>query len=104
MAGYNQHQIFAEVLREMGFIPNMVEVENNTVHVDDLLIAARNPKAIVKKLEEQHMFKLKEVGPLTYHSGCDYFRDQDGTLCFGPRKYITNMMDQFRNMYGCKPK
>jgi hypothetical protein len=39
----------------------------------------------------------------TYHLGCD-FRDQDGTLYFGPRKYMTKMMDQFNNMYGCKPK
>jgi hypothetical protein len=47
---------------------------------------------------------LKGVGPLTYHLGCDYFCDQDDTLCFGPRKYITKMMDQFTTMYGCKPK
>jgi hypothetical protein len=25
-------------------------------------------------------------------------------MCFGPRKYITKMMDQFKNMYGCKSK
>jgi hypothetical protein len=73
--------------------------ENN-----DLLIAARNPKIIVQTLEEQHKFKLKGVGPLTYHLGCDYFCDQDGTLCFDTRKYIIKMMDQFKNMYGCKPK
>jgi hypothetical protein len=49
---------------------------------------------------------LKEAGPLTYHFGCDSFRDRDnnGPLCFGPRKYITNMMAQFKNMYGYKPK
>jgi hypothetical protein len=60
------------------------------VYVDDLLIAGRNKK-IVQTLEEQHKLKLKGVGPLTYHLGCDYFcdRDQDGTLCFGQRKYIT---------------
>jgi hypothetical protein len=74
------------------------------VYFDDLLVAARNPKEIVQKLEEHHKFKLKGVGPLSCHSGCDYFRDQDGTLCFDPRKYITKMMDQFKNMYGCKSK
>jgi hypothetical protein len=47
---------------------------------------------------------LKGVGPLTYHFGCDYFRDHDGTLCFGPRKYFTKMMDQFKKKYGCKQK
>jgi hypothetical protein len=51
---------------------------------------------------------LKGAGPLTYHFGCDHFRDRDrdhdGLLCFGPRKYITNMMDQFKNIYDYKPK
>jgi hypothetical protein len=47
---------------------------------------------------------LKGVGPLTYHFGCDNFCDHDGTLCLGPRKYITKMMDQFKDMYDCKQK
>jgi Reverse transcriptase (RNA-dependent DNA polymerase) len=102
MAGYNQNQGFADVLRAMGFIPSQAKAdiwmrENSNlyeyivVYVDDLLIATKNPKEIVQKLEEQHKFKLKGSGPLTYHLGC-------------PRKYITNIMDQFKNMYGCKPK
>jgi Reverse transcriptase (RNA-dependent DNA polymerase) len=100
MAGFNQNQGFAEVLRAMGFIPSQAQddiwmSENNNLYeyialyVDDLLIAASNPKEIVQTLEEQHKLKLKEVGSLTYHLGCDYFRDQDGTLCCGPKKYIT---------------
>jgi hypothetical protein len=66
------------------------------VHVDDLLIAWT--------LEESQKFKLKGVGPLTYHLGCDYFRDKDGTLCSGPRKYIAKIMDQYENIYGCRPE
>jgi Reverse transcriptase (RNA-dependent DNA polymerase) len=115
MAGYKQHQGFADMLRAMGFIPSRAEDdiwirENNSVYeyiavyVDDLMIAARNPKEIVQILEEQHKFKLKGVGPMTYHLGCDYFRDHDGTLCFCPRKYITKMMNQFTDMYGYKQK
>jgi hypothetical protein len=50
------------------------------------------------------MTRKKLFRNLTYHLGCDYFRDQDGTFCFGPRKYITKMMDQFKNMYYCKQK
>jgi hypothetical protein len=55
MAGYNQHERFAEVLRAMGFIPSQANTDiwmrkNNNlyeyiaVYVDDLLIAAMNPK------------------------------------------------------------
>jgi Reverse transcriptase (RNA-dependent DNA polymerase) len=110
MAGYNQHQILADVLRAMGFIRSKAKADINNlyeyiaVYVDDLLIAARNPKEIVQTLEDQQSFKLKGVGALTYHLGFNYFHDQDGTLCFSPRKYITKMMDLFKNMYGCKPK
>jgi hypothetical protein len=45
------------------------------VYVDDLLIAARNPEDIVQTLQEIHGFKLKSVGKMTYHLGCDYFRE-----------------------------
>jgi Reverse transcriptase (RNA-dependent DNA polymerase) len=55
------HQRFADVLRAMGFISSKAKAdirmrENNSlckyiaVYVDDLLIAARNPKAIVQTL------------------------------------------------------
>jgi Reverse transcriptase (RNA-dependent DNA polymerase) len=109
MAGYNQYQRFAEVLRAMGFIPSQAKTnvwmrqnynlyEYIAVYFDDQLFAARNPKEIIQTLEEKHKFKLKGVGLFNYHLGCDYFRDHDGTLCFGRRKYITKMIDQFKNM------
>jgi hypothetical protein len=43
------------------------------VFFDELLIAAKDPESITKA--------LKGAGPLTYHLGCDYFRDSDVTLC-----------------------
>jgi Reverse transcriptase (RNA-dependent DNA polymerase) len=57
-SGLCWHQRFADVLRAMGFIPRKAKAdiwmrENNNlyeyiaVYVDDLLIAARNPKDIV---------------------------------------------------------
>ena len=47
------------------------------VYVDDLMIAAREPEEITRELSEKHKFKLKGVGQLTYHLGCDYFCDKD---------------------------
>jgi hypothetical protein len=64
------------------------------VYLDDLLIAAKDPLGITKCLEETLLFKLKGPGLLKYHLGCDYFRDDAGTLCFVPCKYIEKMMDQ----------
>ena len=115
-SGLCWHQRFADVLRDMGFVQSKAEAdiwmrENDglyeyiAVYVDDLLIAARNPKEIVQTLQERHGFKLKGVGPLTYHLGCDYFRDKsDGTLCYGPKKYIAKMVDQYKMMFGTQPR
>jgi hypothetical protein len=64
--------------------PDKGVYEYIAVYVDDLLIAVKEPSSIIKALEEQHQFKLKDTGPLQYHLGCDYFLDDNGTLCFGP--------------------
>jgi hypothetical protein len=74
------------------------------VYVDALLIAVRDPREITRALQESHKFKLKGVGPLMYHLGCDYFRDKDRILCYGPRKYIGKIMHQYENMFGSKQK
>ncbi|WP_460374599.1 hypothetical protein, partial [Staphylococcus aureus] len=61
------------------------------VYVDDMMIASRDPKWIIKGLEAVP-FSLKGTGPITYHLGSDYLRDEHGTLCVGPRKYIEKMV------------
>jgi hypothetical protein len=74
------------------------------VYVDDLIIAGRDPNSIVQTLQGKYKFKLKGVGSLTYHLGCNYFHDMVGTLYYGPRKYIDRIMGQYENMFGCKPR
>jgi hypothetical protein len=54
------------------------------VYVDDHLVAAKNLHTGTEAL-----FKLEGVRPLANHYEWDYFRDTDGTLCYGPRKYIS---------------
>ena len=62
-------------------------------YVDDLAIASKNPQAIIDDLEgAPNNFKLKGTGTMEFHLGCDFFRDQSGTLCVGPRKYIERMV------------
>lgn len=74
------------------------------VYVDDLIICSRHPKRIIDKLEKDHCFKLKGTGPIEFHLGCDYFRDQEGTLCYGPKKYIGKLIDEYEREFGDKPK
>ena len=53
---------------------------------------------------EEYKFKLKGTGPISYHLGCDFFRDEDNTLCFSPKKYINKMIDGYMTLFKSKPK
>ena len=74
------------------------------VCVDDLLISLKEPQKIVDSLINKHNFKLKGTGPIKHHLGCDFSRDENGILCFAPRKYVEKMADSCYNMFGHKPK
>ena len=74
------------------------------VYVDDLLIVSREPQKIVDLLTNVHLFKLKGTGPISFHLGCDYFRDKDGVLCYAPRKYIEKCIDNYKRLFGTNPK
>jgi Reverse transcriptase (RNA-dependent DNA polymerase) len=99
----------------MGFVPSKADsdvwmrkdgdvYEYIAVYVDDLAIASRNPKKIAETLESAYKFKLKSVGPISYHLGCDFYRDPDGTLCCGPKQYIEKMLGAYKRMFGETPQ
>jgi hypothetical protein len=100
----------------MGFFPSKAEediwmrdagdhYEYLAVYVDDILIASKNPQAIIDALTSDPInFKLKGTGPVEFHLGCNYFRDEDGTLCVAPLKYIDRMVDAYKAMFGTGPK
>ena len=107
-------QRFSDCLREMGFIPSKAEPEiwmrrcgelweYIATYVDDLAVGSPNPQRIMDDLTEKYHFKLKGVGPISFHLGCDFWRDDDGTLCFAPRKYVDKMMDGYERMFGKAP-
>jgi hypothetical protein len=72
--------------------------------VDDLAIASKDPAEIIRLLTDKYKFKLKGTGPIEFHLGCDFFRDEEGVLCFAPRKYIEKLIDSYERMFGSKPK
>ena len=74
------------------------------VYVDDLAIAARNPKEICDILMKKYKFKLKGTGPISFHLGCDFFWDKEGVLCMAPKKYIEKMVKTYERLFGEKPK
>ena len=75
------------------------------VYVDDLALALKDPQAIIGILtQEPYNFKLKGTGPISFHLGCNFFHDEDGVLCFAPKKYIEKMISSYERIFGSKPK
>ena len=114
-SGLRWSERFSEVLISMGFFASKAEpqiwmrdmgdhYEYIAVYVDDLLICSKDPQAIVDTLTNDHKFKLKGTGPIDFHLGCDFFRDEDGNLCYAPRKYVEKMMSTYERLFGTKPK
>lgn len=114
-SGQRWHDRLYDVLTAMGFFPSRADpdiwmrakddhYEYIGIYVDDLEICSKDPAAIIHELEQTHKFKLKGTGELEFHLGCNFFRDEEGVLCFGPRKYIERTAAEYERMFGQKPK
>jgi len=110
-SGLRWSERLADVLRAMGFFTSHYEkdiwmrnkgdrCECIAVHVDDLMIASKDPDSIIKMLTEKCQFKLKGAGPTEFHLGCDFFRDEEGVLCYAPKKHIEKILDNCRRIFG----
>ena len=74
------------------------------VYIDDLAICMKDPQAFCDTLKEKYKLKLKGVGPISYHLGCGYTRDEDGTLAADPRKCVEKILESYEKILGNKPK
>ena len=121
-SGYEWGLECSKTLKKEGFFPSRADPqvwmrmnkeyqvwEYVCVYVDDLCLAMKNPKELLDKLRapvEQggYGYKLKGDGPLTFHLGCDYFRDKDGRLVYQPKKYIEKMKNYYERTFGENPR
>ena len=78
--------------------------EHISVYVDDALITCNDPKSTIDILTKKHYFKLKGTCPISYHLGCDFGLDDDGTLNSVPKKCIETTIYYYYSMFGTKPK
>ena len=74
------------------------------VYVNDFPICMQDPQPFHDTLKEKYKLKLKGVGPISYHLGCGYTRDEDGTHVADPRKYVAKILESYEKMFGEKPK
>ena len=115
-SGAHFHKRLANTLRDLGFRqsyadPDVWMRDNGEtwdyvcVYVDDLLVAMKDPMWLMDKLwGAPWNYKLKGVCEPKYHLGGDFFRDKDGTLCYGAQTYIKRLMDNFKIMFGELPR
>jgi Reverse transcriptase (RNA-dependent DNA polymerase) len=113
-SGARWHDRFTDCTRELGFFPCQAEpdiwmqkkgnlYEYVAVYVDELAIAMKDPKEFTDLLEKKHKFRLKGTGPISYHLGMDFSRDEDNTLCISPTKYIGKLIKNYEKLVGMKP-
>jgi len=114
-SGLRWHKRLADCLRDMGFAPCKAEpdiwmqcngdiYEYIAMYVDDLAMAAKDPKSLTKALKDKYRFKLKGRDPIAFHLGCDFFGDDNSILCIAPCKYIDKMIATYEDLFGSKPK
>jgi hypothetical protein len=107
--------LLASCLKQLGFFPSKAEpevfmresdgiYEYVATYVDDLCFVVRDPEAFLLQLQsDPYNFKLKGSGPMSFHLGCGFERDEEGVLSMNPAKYIDKMMDGYEQMFGSKP-
>jgi hypothetical protein len=114
-SGKRWHERFSDVLRSMDFFPSKAEpdiwmrrcgdhYEYIGVYVDDLCIVSKSPQAIIDDLTKKHKFKLKGTGPIKFHLGMSFGRDEDGTMYYSPQAYIEKLISDYERIYGRPPR
>ena len=114
-SGARFHAKFADTLRTLGFSPSYGDpdvwlrdagdcYEYVVVYVDDIFTALKNPKEFYDQLMgDPWHYKLKNVEEPKYHLGGDFFRDKDGTYCYGAQTYAKRLIDNYKFMFGELP-
>ena len=114
-SGARFHAKFADTLRQLGFKPSYADpdvwlrdagdcYEYVVVYVDDILTALKDPEPFYKALQSPPWnYKLKNVEEPKYHLGGDFFRDKDGTLCYGAQTYVKRLVDTYKQLFGEQP-
>ena len=104
----------ADSLRKLGFFLSYADpaiwmkdmgdhYEYICVWVDDMLIASRNPKAIVDELSKE--YTLKGVGPPKYYLGADMQRinEPEKVFTMGSGTYIDKCLTIYEQLFGEMP-
>ena len=73
--------------------------------VDNLAFAVDDPAKLLTELTKGPFhYKLKGSGPLKFHLGCGFGRDNDGTLHLNPERCVEKTLETFKVTFGESPR
>jgi len=64
---------------------------------------AANTSSIIKTLSDEHKFKLKGTGVVSFHLCCGWFHDDDGKLCYAPHQHVEKVINNYLRLFGKHP-
>jgi hypothetical protein len=102
-SGLRWHERFADCLRNEGFSPCKAEpdiwmrlngdlYEYVATYVDDLCLGMLDPKSFTDTLQKKYNFKLKGTGPIDFHLGQSFSRNDDGEMEISAKCYVDKMI------------
>jgi hypothetical protein len=65
------------------------------MYVDDLCLGMLDPKSFTDTLQKKYNFKLKGTGPIDFHLGQSFSRNDDGEMEISAKRYV-DKMDKMR--------
>ena len=74
------------------------------VYVDDIIYCGKEPESFFDTLQgEEFGYTMKDVEPVKFHLGADFYQDDDGTHCYGSTTYAKRFLEHFEYTMGGKP-
>lgn len=103
------HAHLADTLRCMDFKPSRFDpdvwyhlkdgqYEYIGTHTDDLMIVGRNPRALMDTLSKT--YTINKIGEPSFHLGCDYTKNGDGTWSVGTKTYVQEALKKVKIILG----
>jgi hypothetical protein len=114
-SGLRWHERFADCLRNEGFSPCKAEpdmwmrlngdlYEYVATYVDNLCLGMLDQKSFTDTLQKKYNFKLKGTGPIDFHLGQSFSRNDDGEMEISVKRNVDKMIDTYVQLYGEKPR
>jgi hypothetical protein len=115
-SGQRWHDNLHDCMVDLGFMtykaePDVWMKQNGkiweyvAVYVDDLAIAMKDPKFLFSALTSSpYNFELKGSGPIKFHLGMEFSRDNNNVLCLESNRYLDKMISTYERHFGEKPR